>query len=651
MNNIALKACVILLSSFCFLSCSISTQSFTKNTFAVEQKLADKPKDKPLAVMLENNTTMCYSPNGTKLSLQSCGKNTTPARYDVFSRVAWNINKQWLCMSLDDNSQNIILKPCVLNDPKQRFVLKDNAFFTPDLKLQVKHTPNYTLIAASANNKKALNHTLYTMQDWVDTIATPAGINISTFIGWNFTTPSGFDIYYLRNNESIKSSPTDFIYSPQTKQIAQFNPNDASFVCLHSTQSKNEEWNWVSYQKCDENSKNQKWDIFLFGDNSTAMLKDYNGNFLRLTKYGTHWGVPYTATSEYITKDTPNSPTSLFLFSHDVQDWQRFVNANLSDELKVCPAPGFTLEQNNRAFQDSKKAFDVRQKSLKNTKNSLKTPPLPPHFTLNDAWLKRLWQISTSTDGIRQRAGSCGVCLLHTYQIIAELVNYPLNPLDSGGYFFDTQFGINPFPSFRSRYPALTRQLEAVSVFSGIPTSWRDYERYVVQIDRSIALSMLPGYFWVASSFAYSGQQILDALDDLLRAPVGSIWIMYIDMFDPVSRQASAHSLPIIRLNDGILLLPTNLIPAPSYEEYRSTLRALFTARNRQEALSILVMQDLTNIRFLYTLQLREPYRNPLSQAISSNNCSGEGEERRGSRTSPLISTINQCASGRCLIQ
>lgn len=630
------KVFIVLVTCFFIVSCSVNSRNLTNNKLSlVEQKLADKPKDRALEVLLENGKTMCYNPNGAKLSLKTCSKDTIPARYDVFSRVAWNIDKQWVCMSLDDDFKNITLKPCVINDSKQRFVLKDNAFFTTDLKLRVKHTQNGSLIAVNADDKTALNHTLYNMQDWVNTIATPAGINISTFLAWNFTTSSGFDIYYLRNDESVKDEPTDLIYNTQTKQIAQFNPQNLSFVCLNSTQNKNEDWNWVNYQKCDENSKSQKWDIFLFGENSTAMLKDYNGNFLRLTKYGIHWGVPYTATSEYIAKDTQNAPTSLFLFSHDMQDWQRFVSANLSDELKTCPAPG----------------VDFKQKITKNSaQNSLQRPPLPPSFTLSDAWVRRLWEISTSTDGMRQQAGSCGVCLLQTYQIVAELVNYPLNPLSSGGYFFNTQLGVNPFPSFRNRYPALARQLEDVSVFSGVPTSWRDYERYVTQVDRSISLSMLPGYFWVPSPFAYSGQQMLNALDDLFRAPVGSVWIMYVDMVDP-NGQESGHSLPLIRLNDGILFVPTNITPIPSYQDYAAALRRLFIAADRQEALAILVMQGLTNVRYFYTLQLREPYTNPLSQAISSNDCSGDGEDRRGSRVFPLSSTINQCASGRCLIQ
>ena len=164
----------------------------------------------------------------------------------------------------------------------------------------------------------------------------------------------------------------------------------------------------------------------------SAMLKDYLGNFLRVTKYGTNWGVPYTAKADYLAKDTNEGQTSYFQFSHNMQDWERFKNANLSDSLPTCPANGSY------------------------TKNLKAIVQLPPSFALTQEWKKRLWQIATTTDGVSERAGDCGVCLLHSYQIIAEMNEYTATPLESGGFFFDTAFGRNPFTSFRAGYPRLS---------------------------------------------------------------------------------------------------------------------------------------------------------------------------------------------------
>ncbi|KEG19321.1 hypothetical protein H710_01103 [Bartonella bacilliformis Ver097] len=57
-----------------------------------------------------------------------------PARYDLFQRVAWNVNDTWLCMTapnsvtgLDGKATSewgyLLLRPCVINNPNQQWVL------------------------------------------------------------------------------------------------------------------------------------------------------------------------------------------------------------------------------------------------------------------------------------------------------------------------------------------------------------------------------------------------------------------------------------------------------------------------------------------------------------------------------------------------
>ncbi|MGE8767205.1 DUF1561 family protein, partial [Leptospira interrogans] len=51
---------------------------------------------------------------------------------------------------------------------------------------------------------------------------------------------------------------------------------------------------------------------------------------------------------------------------------------------------------------------------------------LPPGFQLTEEWIRRLYDITNSTlsAGEVQIHGICGVCLLHTFQMLAELQEY-----------------------------------------------------------------------------------------------------------------------------------------------------------------------------------------------------------------------------------
>lgn len=313
------------------------------------------------------------------------------------------------------------------------------------------------------------------------------------------------------------------------------------------------------------------------------------------------------------------------LILYNMQDWERFKNANLSDSLPTCPANGSY------------------------TKNLKATMQLPPSFILTQEWKKRLWQIATTTDGVSERAGDCGVCLLHSYQIIAEMNEYTATPLESGGFFFDTAFGHNPFTSFRARYPMLATSLEQYRASNTPPGLSRSAAfEYAAQMYRAIALSLFPGHFWLSSEFATNDVAIRSALRDLFQQPAGTLWIaqMYY-----VARDGSfnAHGMPVLRTGDGIQFIPTNLVNM-NYESYERALSNSF-AHNLREAYNVVTRNGTLNLYMLYSLRLREIYPNPINAFLSNNNCSGEGEDRRGSRNIPLSSFINQCASGRCILQ
>ena len=642
------------------------------------QKLADKPRDMPISVLLQDGNIACYAPDtsNSTIKLVSCDK-APKARYDVFSRVAWQVNDIWLCMSVESGKtteSGLILRPCTINDERQRFIVRNNAFLHFPTELQIKDK-NGSLIALKPNDTSARNHALSGMQAWLSTIATPAGISTSTFIAWTFFTPESFDMYYLTNDRSIKNDLQELIYNPETKQIGVFDTQGARLVCMTSQQTKAQDWNWLIWQKCQNLSPNQasatshlhpqQWEIYLFGENSEALLRDYLGNFLRVTKYGMHWGVPYTATKTFIVADRSNSPTSFFRFSHDSQDWQRFVSANIADELQTCPASGELAQLQDLNVKKAGSFASLSPEILvanpmapssmgllgaESPKANNFDPPLPEDFVLSDAWKRRLFVLATSTDGVPQRAGDCGVCLLQTYQMLAELITAPNAPLSEGGYFFDAQQGVNPFPSFRLRYPLLASQLDGYSTANDVTSqSWQDAFIYAAQVYRAIALSMLPGYFWVLENFYQSQAHIFSGLNAMLYAPVGSAWVLHFHFVDAQGRQRG-HGMPVLRLRDGLLFIPTNVTGRASFEGFERLL-SISLARTPQDAYNIISLRGTRRMIMVAPLQMRRPYENPLNSFVSVHNCDGDGEGRRGSRDLPLSELINQCASGRCLIQ
>ncbi|WP_143428342.1 DUF1561 family protein, partial [Helicobacter sp. 13S00477-4] len=414
------------------------------------QKLTDKPIDKSIHIKTHDKGNYCYAPVFTKgeayIYIDDCSSSyVQSARYDVFQRIAYKINNNWLCLTapssvtgIDGESTQqwdyVLLRPCAINDANQRWVIKNNAIWTADEKYRIKDYQWYAFISKKSDDY--YDHTLdSSMQAWSNTIATPGNISFKTPLSWTFIDPTQWGVYYIQNNKSTLDEVINLYYNPENGHIAQFYPSDGSLYCMTSNHNSKDNWDWVSWNVCSDdipkNKDNKYWDTSFLIENKGA-IRDYQGNILRITKYGTNWGVPYTAKPSYLQKDTSNTPDSLFLFSHDIEKWNRYVDGNLGETLHYCPAPGHKLAQNNGRIKRS----------------------LPPDFKLNEEWRKRLYAIATSTDTSKETSGICGSCLLQSFQMIAELQEYySSTPLQSGGYFFDTAPNTNPFISFRQRFP------------------------------------------------------------------------------------------------------------------------------------------------------------------------------------------------------
>ena len=162
----------LLALAFFTLFFSFSTQLFASPS--VPQKQADTPKDMPIRVNISGGSTVCYIPqfslgskNSSYLGLLNCSlPEAKPARYDVFGRLSFNINNTSLCITAPESvaeskreSDYLYLSPCVLNDKKQRWKIKNGSFWSLDDFYSIKDDGDY-LYAVWFKDNEFKTHTL-----------------------------------------------------------------------------------------------------------------------------------------------------------------------------------------------------------------------------------------------------------------------------------------------------------------------------------------------------------------------------------------------------------------------------------------------------------------------------------------------------------
>ncbi|EJO79856.1 PF07598 family protein [Leptospira interrogans serovar Pomona str. Kennewicki LC82-25] len=477
--------------------------------YSVIQKPTDPPKDKPIKIVIHDGGRFCYGPvfsgDESYIIIEQCWQmHVMNARYDVFQRISYNINNTWLCITAPEkvikaekNWDYVHLRPCTINDPLQRWIIKNNSFWTADGVYRLKDTNWYAYI--SRNSGDRYNHTLDpSMNDWIKTVATPGNISIQTSIAWDLQTTEGQERYFIRRGSSNKNT-TPLYYNPESGHLAQYDPISGSLYCMYSQVGDNQ-WNWVIWSLCSDAaiSKNNPafWNVSLETDEG-GIITDYKGNLLRVTRYGSNWGVAYAAKPDFVKTDTKNSPTSLFVVDKSLLDWTRYTYSNLGKTDQYCPAGNHG---------------SIIHRRVKRT--------LPPDFQLTEEWIQRLYAIARSTTRQTQHSGICGVCLLQTFQMLAELQEYhSQRPLSAGGYFFDTAPNTDPFISFRQRYPLLDNTLtDAINIFGpSYNTTWL--------LTLAYAITMLPQYEWTLSNTFNTRPEILSYISSLINSPPGSIWL------------------------------------------------------------------------------------------------------------------------------
>ncbi|UML77135.1 DUF1561 domain-containing protein [Leptospira interrogans] len=599
----------------------------SKIEYSVIQKPTDPPKDK---VIVSGEGKFCYGPDfsggESYIIIEQCWQmHVMNARYDVFQRISYNINNTWLCITAPEkvikaekNWDYVHLRPCTINDPLQRWIIKNNSFWTADGFYRLKNYNWYGYI--SRNSGDRYNHTLDpSMNDWVNTVATPGNISIQTSIAWNLQTTEGQERYFIRWGGSDKNT-TPLYYNPESGHIAQYDPISGSLYCMYSQVGGNQ-WNWVTWALCSDAAISKDnpafWNVF-FKTEEGGIITDYKGNLLRVTRYGSNWGVAYAAKPDFVKTDTKNSPTSLFVLDKSLLDWTRYTYSNLGKTDQYCPAG---------------KHGSIIHRRVKRT--------LPPDFQLTEEWIQRLYAIARSTTRQTQHSGICGVCLLQTFQMLAELQEYhSQGPLSAGGYFFDTAPNADPFISFRQRYPLLDNTLsDAINIFGpSYNTTWL--------LTLAYAITMLPQYEWTLSNTFNTRPEILSYISSLINSPPGSIWLAILRWRRP-DGTFIGHSVPILRTSQGLVVIPTNVSSSRTLENFR---QSLIPSTDPNHIITNLERPNVTLTRFT-TIELGGLYQNTFDFLISNNNCTGEGEDRRGTGNYPSSTSVNQCSGdGRCAL-
>lgn len=655
---------LVLLLAFCLFFCACSTEEKKTPLLGANtppQHLADKPKDKPLSIVTHKGETLCYIPtfsagaqHSSYVGILNCSlKEAKAARYDVFGRIAFNINDNWLCLTAPyavaiektRDKDYLYLSPCVINTNLQQWLIRDGVFYSHDGTYSIKDDGSY-LYAAHQFAGGLNEHKLHSsMNEWANTKATPAGISLILTLAWDLEHKDGMETYFLRNNSSSKDTQVLF-YNPVSGHIAQYDELSGSYQCMYSN-TGTQSWAWITWGLCTDKApppNNRAFFKFIPISENNFVLEDKDGNVLRLTRYGLHWGVPYVASKKYLETDTSNSPTSSFKTTHYMQMWLRFVNANIGKNLNYCPAPGYKANTQNLQTRHLLSLNSQPPLLLQNNQN----PALPSDFNLTQEWATRLFNINTSSGENDEAVGVCGTCLLQSFQMIAELLENPHTPRTQGGYFFDTAYDESPYPSFRARNSLLYDTLTDIMRYYNFNVS-QVSDAFILAMDRTMAsaISLLPQYDWNLWGRSIQRRELEFLMQRLIDSPVGSVFLIGLARYNDEVGEVTGHAMIAFRASNGLIAVPTNA-PLIGMAGFVARLAPL---TDIQQLEFMLTRYNARNLRLvgLGVIEVRRPVvANAYEGLISFRDCSGDGEDRRGNGLLPLPELINQCISGFC---
>lgn len=322
---------------------------------------------------------------------------------------------------------------------------------------------------------------------------------------------------------------------------------------------------------------------------------------------------------------------------------------NMPKNSKLLKTHKLKIRKTTPKTPKSTPATTKKSKTPTTPLSRLTTPlnPLNNVFDFNlEAWVSRLAQIASSTDGSLFHQGVCGTCLLHSYEIAAEILFYGNTPPTQGGYFFDTAPNVNPFLSFRARHSLLYDTLDDIAEYYVLPADDVS-QRFAnsVRLSYASAISLLPQFDWRFVGYGVEPDDVGRLLEGVLASRVGTLYVVSM-IYYQADRGLGQHGVLLVRTSGGVRVLATNIINATPQEI--ANIARLNTDFYELTNTLADTMGAGTQIAALGLVEVSGRYTLPFASALSFSDCSGEGEGMRGNARIPAASALNQCASGRC---
>lgn len=596
----------------------------------------DRPKDGKLSVKLRTGAISCISdgdPDGypTVGWYSSCIENL---RFDMFSRISFQKDTNTeTCLTMPhsvfDGSASwdyLRWEPCLIGDQRQLFQLGNDDLGNKALysatKLWRINEYQYKLYVANYETSTYL----FTMDmndsstvDVLSTVARPTTYRLPVVLQYG--------------NQQIAYPGYAMGYDFVTQRIMNKWGNCLKSNLAATTSKTSSSVSWETCPKHSTWDEQFQWKFILTGTHPYRIYQILDGNMNALSvKKGWYSDQPFVASQGYVAANIGESGYHFQFDSADVlKDGYTQYAKNISNGGDTC-----------QLMHD--------QPSARNTK---------PVDILSDNWVQRLWQIATTSDSSGGAStGYCGVCSLHTAEIISEIATQQFigseNPPDVTSFLSELHHGADPIPGFIGQYPTLSVSLQDFQNYLTsqlLPQSPLSREEMLVvygMMTRNIVTTFFPEF---DNSISTVSRPRSDStfFANLMSQPEGTIW--YVATTTDARRGLARHAVPIFRGADGIHIIPTNQ-PNRSFASFQDEVHVAHT--NRDQFLTALERQStgaaLDGVVFVQ-MGSRIP-ANIYSLLVSTGMCEGKGPGRRGAFGRSVPSLLNRCdTSGRCTIQ
>lgn len=596
--------------------------------------------------MLGMRAQRCLTNSNGLALLTNRASECPPHRQDLFGMISAGDGQY--CLTVPDQIRTgsswgtVEYQKCRVSDKKQVWSISTGA--DRNTRLFAVHYPSYRLfvdlnnahVFMSTNSEQHqqfyINIDNSETSDFSNNQAQPRLMSLNAFLTWTHN-----DMTYPLFNNGV-------VYLEEYGLLVTDNN-----TCLKSNMRNSVEYAYVIEDACPEPyssaSEKFKWWLTTQQDNVTKKNKiivyNHDGSRLVNSIWGYEWGVPYTASPDYVvTNANKNWLNSYFSASNETIDTHRAIARNNFKQGITC----------NGSTDMPRKPIHREIKNINIT---------------TDDWIDLLYQIATSTSdkGAGRSAGICGVCALHSAEMAISIINhyyFGANfPTTSGvGNLFKLGSG-DPIRRFQERYGARARLLTDQASHNNhalrphLPNI-TDSERVAMGLDTigMMFSTLIPGYMMSTVNYN-SSSAFLDAYNHMSTSTRSNTFIVSV-FYSPVDslRAFGGHSVYMQRDgNNSLRLVETNLNSNQSRSVFAESVRS--SINNPEEFISRLRGAidniDGQEVRSISITEIGAPVA-PLTftSGASFDNCTGNGPGGRGNGAGATGSSMSFCSGNSC---